>query len=141
MEPEALRRGREFHRRIQSDWAGEVEGVTVRLEHGVRLGIQSATSKHQRRGRIDIFIDKTDDFVTVVEIKSTDWDRVRNLQKLMSSHRRQVLRYVDKYLDHDHVSVCAGVIYPKSPTTHGLKAWVETYMNNHALQVVWYDDK
>jgi len=143
MEPDTLRRGKEFHRRVQTDWAGEVEGATVRLEKTILLGSLSDTVKRQRRGRLDIFIDELDDFVSVVEIKSTDWDRVlgRNRQKLLAAHRRQVMLYVDKYLDHDQVCVCAGIIYPHSPSTAGLKEAVEQYMNEHGLQVVWYDDE
>jgi hypothetical protein len=142
MEPDALRRGKEFHRRVQDDWAGEIEGAPVRLEHGIRVGPISTDVAHQRRGRLDIFIDQVDDFVSVVEIKSTDWDRVAmpSRQKLLATHRRQVLRYVDRYLDGDRVSVCAGVIYPRSPNTAGLKARVEGYLNDYGLQVVWYDD-
>ena len=142
MEPDALRRGKEFHRRVQADWAGEVEGATVRLEKTILFPSRYQTVGRQRRGRLDIFIDELEDFVSVVEIKSTDWDRVlgRNRQKLLAAHRRQVMRYVEKYLDHDHISVCAGVIYPHSPRTAGLKETVEKYLNEHSLQVVWYDD-
>src|SRR5258706_13698354 len=108
VEPEILRRGKKFHRRVQSDWAGEVEGSSVRLEHTITFRLGAALTKRGRRGRLDIFIDQMDDFVTVVEIKSTDWDQVasRNHQKLLAAHRRQVEHYVDKYLDDDHVSVC-----------------------------------
>jgi hypothetical protein len=142
VEPDLLRLGKEFHRRVQADWAGEIENATVRSEHRIAVGPLVTTVKHQRHGRIDIFIDLVDDFVSIVEIKSTDWDRIRvsNRQKVLSTHRRQVLRYVDKYLDHDSVNVCAGVIYPHSPISAGLKERVEQYLNDHALQVVWYDD-
>jgi hypothetical protein len=141
MEPEILRRGKEFHRRVQADWAGEVEYATVYPEKTILLALLSETVKRQRRGRLDIFIDRIDDFVTVVEIKSTDWDAVleRNRHKLLGEHRRQVMRYVDKYLDHDQVSVCAGIIYPRAPRGAGLKEMVEKVLNEAALQVVWYD--
>jgi hypothetical protein len=142
VEPELLRRGKEFHRRVQADWAGEIEKATVRSEHRIALGPLSKSIRHRRHGRIDIFIDLIADFVSVVEIKSTDWDRIRadNWQKVLATHRRQVLKYVDKYLDQDGVNFCAGIIYPRSPNTTGLKALVEQYLNDHALQVVWYDD-
>jgi hypothetical protein len=143
MQPDALLRGKAFHRRVQSDWSGQVEGSTVRPEHVIRLLRTAGTMQRQRHGRLDIFIDKMSDFVTVVEIKGTDWDRIRpkNRKKVLGSHRRQVLRYVDKFVDEDQVNVCAGVIYPSSPITSGLKEEVETYLNDHGLQVVWYDDK
>lgn len=142
MEPEILRKGKAFHQRVQAAWAGEIEGAAVRLEHGIKLGPISGVLRRLRRGRLDIFIDQVDDFVTVVEIKSTDWDYVvaENRQRLLAAHRRQVLAYVDKYLDTDRVSVCAGVIYPRAPRSPGLKLRVEDYLNEHGLQVVWYDD-
>ena len=58
----------------------------------------------------------------------------------MSSHRRQVWRYIEKFVDGDHTDVCAGIIYPAAPSTPGLREDVETYLNEYALQVVWYDD-
>lgn len=142
MEPDQLRRGKRFHRRVQTDWSGTVENATVRPEHGVRLQFLPRKARRIRRGRIDVFIDQIDDFVTVVEIKSTDWDRIKpqNRQRLLGSHLRQVLKYVDQYVDGDGVSVCAGIIYPRSPRTSGLREEIEGYLNDNALQVVWYDD-
>ena len=143
MEPEQLRRGKAFHRLVQVDWAGTVADAIARPEHTIRLNELSRAGTRIRHGRIDIFVDQIDDFVTVVEIKATNWDAVKkkNRQKLLASHRRQVLKYVDKYLDQDKVNVCAGIIYPRPPRSPGLREKVETYLNDHALQVVWYEDK
>jgi hypothetical protein len=142
MEPELLRRGKEFHRLVQADWAGVIEKAAVRAEHSIHFVNAGNACTRRRRGRLDVFIDQIDDFVTVVEIKATDWDRVlcRNRRKLLASHRRQVLRYVDKYLDDDHISVCAGIVYPKAPSSDAVRIEVESYLNEHALQVVWYAD-
>lgn len=143
MEPEQLLRGKEFHRLVQSDWAGTVEGAITQPEHTVRLEGLPMKGNRVRRGRIDIFIDEIDDFVSVVEIKATDWDIVKpaNRRKLLASHKRQVYRYIDKYLDVDKINVCAGIIYPQSPKRFGLKEEIETYLNDCALQVIWYHDK
>jgi hypothetical protein len=142
MEPEALRRGKEFHRLVQTAWAGEISGAAVRPEHTIFLQSIASPATHQRRGRLDIFVGQIGDFVSVIEIKSTDWDRVvrSNRRRLLAAHRRQVLKYVDQYLDHDHVNVCAGIIYPKAPSSIGLQSVVEQYLNDHGLQVVWYLD-
>lgn len=128
---------------VQRDWGGEVESATVRPEHSIHFAGGLNSGIPRRRGRLDIFIDQISDFVTVVEIKATDWDRVAcaNRRKLLAAHRRQVMRYVDKYLDEDHVSVCAGIIYPKVPANHDVKVEIESYMNEHALQVVWYAER
>jgi len=143
VEPELLRRGKEFHRLVQGDWAGEVEKATVRSEHSIRFTAAFSSGKRSRRGRLDLFIDQIEDFVTVVEIKATDWDRVvaYNRRRLLTAHRRQIMHYVDKYLDDDHVSVCAGIIYPKAPSNHDLKAEVESYFHSNSLQVLWYADR
>jgi len=143
VEPELLRRGKAFHRLVQASWAGEIEQATVRPEHSIRFHTVSSLIRRNRRGRLDIFVDRIDDFVTVVEIKSTDWDRIptANRRRLLAAHRRQVLRYVDEFLDEQHVSVCAGIIYPRAPVDSDLTAQVEQYLNEHALQVVWFAER
>jgi hypothetical protein len=140
MEPEILRRGKEFHQLVQAAWAGEIEGAHVHPEHRIHIHSASNQAAHDCRGRIDIFVDKLDDFVTVIEIKSTDWDQIpeKNRRKLLSAHSRQVLRCVEKFLDHDHVSVCASIIYPKAPAEVGRRSRVEDYLNAQGIQVGWY---
>lgn len=137
LEPDILRRGREFHRCVQEEWSGEIEGAHVYPEQRVSL----VRCARKRSGRIDLFVDKLDYFVSVIEIKGTDWDRVRYPRKLMQAHCRQILAYIDKYLDDDHLNVCAAVVYPRSPVTAGLKAELEEFMNNNALQIAWYHDR
>ncbi len=141
-EPEMLRRGKAFHRRVQKDWAGTIERQPVRIERNIALGIPSDAAGPLRRGRIDIFVDQTGDFVTVVEIKSTNWDRVRpaNRRRLLAAHCRQVFKYVDTYLDRERVNVCAGIIYPKPPSRGAVRDEVEEFLNGNALQVVWYEE-
>ncbi len=80
--------------------------------------------------------------MTVVEIKSTNWDRVKgaNRKRLLASHQRQVWKYVEKYLDRDRVDVCAGIIYLRSPSLHNVRSEVEQFLNNHGLQVVWFNE-
>ena len=90
---------------------------------------------------MDLFIDEVHAFVSVVEIKATDWDKVisANRRKLLGTHRRQMMKYVDKYVDGDGISVCAGFVYPRKP---GLTEEVDAFLNDHAFQVVWwYDDQ
>ncbi len=97
---------------------------------------------HQRRGRIDLFIDQLDDFVSIIEIKSTDWDAIgaTHRRKLLGAHCRQVLRYVDEYLAHERVNVCAAILYPHAPASNDAQTAVEEYLNEHGLQVAWYRD-
>ena len=142
MEPGILRRGKVFHKRVQEDWEKTAKNGKIDREHVIGLSLVPETTHHKKVGRLDLFIDELGDFVSVVEIKSTDWDKAKekNRKKLLASHRRQIWRYIDEYLDVEHVSVCAGVIYPQSPKTRGLKNVIENYLNDYGLQVVWYDD-
>lgn len=91
---------------------------------------------------MDIFVDQTGDFVTVVEIKATNWERVRraNRRRLLAAHCRQVFKYVDTFVDRTKVNVCAGIIYPKSPRQRSVRAEVEEFLNANALQVVWFEE-
>ena len=141
-EPEALRRGKAFHKRVQSDLEKTATNGKINLEHVIDLHKISPGLKRIRRGRLDLFVNELGDFVSVVEIKSTDWDSVRpkNRRRLLSSHRRQVWRYIEKYLDEERVDVCPGIIYPQVPRTPGLREEIEKYLNDYGLQVVWYDE-
>lgn len=89
-----------------------------------------------------MFVDDTGDYVSVVEIKATDWDRIKpaNITRNLGSHARQVWNYVEKYHIGDGIDVCAGVIYPTAPTVSGSKDRVEDYLYDRGIAVVWYDD-
>jgi len=56
----------------------------------------------------------------------------------LASHRRQVWKYIEEYVDYEKINVCAGIIYPHSPKKGGLKKWIEDYLWEFGLQVVWY---
>ena len=139
-EPEQLRRGKEFHRRVQADWLRTAEGAVL-TERSIVIS-KGPHADPRRRGRVDILVDELDGHVAVVEIKSTDWDAIKpaNRRKVLGAHRRQTWRYIEKYLDVDAVDVSAGIVYPRVPVTPGLLETVEGYLNDYGLQVVWYDD-
>lgn len=140
-EPEQLRRGKAFQRVVQRDWLDGAEGSPL-VEHTIRLLAASDRFERRRIGRIDVFVADAGDLAVIVEIKATNWDRIkpRNIQRNLASHRRQVWKYIEKYVDGDGVDVCAGIIYPSEPKSEGLKERVESYLNGHGLQVVWFYD-
>lgn len=140
-EPKQLRRGKAFHKRVQADWERDAAG-NVQPEHTIALLGKRNPVGRRRRGRLDIFVDDTEDYVVVVEIKATDWDRIkpRNITRNLGSHARQVWKYVERFHIGDGIDVCAGIIYPTAPKTAGLKARIEEYLNDRGMQVVWYDD-
>jgi len=140
-QPAQLQRGRDFEARVKADWANSAEGV---LENEKTIDLVRGLTRRGRRrqGRMDIFVSDAGDFVVVVEIKATDWDRIlpKNVQRNLATHRRQVWKYIDKHLDIDQIDVCAGIIYPTAPKTEGLRERIEGGHGSYGLQVVWYDD-
>jgi hypothetical protein len=135
-EPEILKRGKAFHREVQLNWSETAQGE-IYCERTISL-VPHQGVQRIRRGRIDLFVDGFGRMVVVVEIKGTDWDRVKNASALLSNHRRQIWKYIDNCVDSSGFDVCPGMIYPKAPRETGLKDKVESYLNKHGIQVVWY---
>jgi len=65
-EPDRLRRGKAFHRKVQDDWKDTAEGK-VWPEKPV-------TKPSGRPGRIDVHVQADEELVAVVEIKNSDSD-------------------------------------------------------------------
>jgi len=74
------------------------EDGKINIENSIPLSILRKKTSQQKAARPDIFVDELSDFISVVEIKSTDWDKVKekNRKKLLGSHRRQVWRYIEE---------------------------------------------
>ncbi|MCK4256874.1 hypothetical protein KAX35_08300, partial [candidate division WOR-3 bacterium] len=96
-----------------------------------------------RRGRVDILIEELgDDSVSVVEIKGTDWDRIKqnNLKHNIRRQIRQIWEYIESQLNHYHQQVCPGVIFPTLPKDLKRLALVESMFNAEGIQVIWHDE-
>lgn len=135
-EPEALRRGKHFHRLIQQEWLATAE-------NGVPTPERYIKQVNGRRGRVDILVEELgDDLVSVVEIKASDWDKmtassvVRNVKRQI----RQVWRYVESQLEVYKQEVCPGVIFPKMPQDPQRLELIESMFNAEGIQVVWHDE-
>ena len=73
-EPEALKRGKRIHKLIQDEWIDEAKGGTHRTERYIKR-------LNGKRGRVDILVEEMGDFVSVVEIKASDWDRMTDSKR------------------------------------------------------------
>src|SRR3712207_1681335 len=82
-----IRRGRAFEADERAGWDH------VAREH---IAFESPTSFGDKRGRIDIKIDEGEDYVVVVEIKATDWDKLKRdrVRATAQRHARQIWRYI-----------------------------------------------
>lgn len=139
MEPEQLRRGKSFHSTVQNDFSENSKDGEVNVEASLPLDLV----RKGRRGRVDILIDDLGDFVTILEIKGTDWDRIpeRNVKRNLYRHQRQAFRYIDEFVVKEGTSVCHGIVYPAPPARPGLKNFIENYMmDTYSIPVYWYTD-
>ena len=149
-EPKILKRGKDFQKRVQADFAVNSRDGTSRSEVPISYAYLHRRRENAGRpgksraggGRADILITELGDFVTILEIKATDWDRIipRNVTKNLWSHQRQLFRYVDKYLEVDGLDVCLGIIYPRPPTKAGLRERVESYLESYGVPAYWYNE-
>lgn len=142
VEPEQLKRGKIFQEIVQSDFRMNSKGGILTIEqHIVFDGMKKFK---QKSGRMDIFVQEdSDDFVTIIEIKATDWDRIKgkNIKKNLYRHGNQLFKYIEKYLEIDNKDVCLAVIYPEPPVKEGLKEYIEKHaMKNYSFPVHWYTE-
>ncbi len=77
----------------------------------------------------------------VVEIKATDWDRMKphRVRPNALRHARQVWRYIEAELLGER-SVLPALVYPKTPLTPGRKEQVEEILHERLIQVIWRDE-
>ena len=129
-EPEQLKRGKAFQSEVQANWREETSG-DIQIE------------KSQVAGRMDLFTTVEDGDVVVIEIKSTNWDRIKpsNVRKNLNAHRRQLMRYFDTYYqDGDGVGASLAMIYPNVPvilmTAQGSEAIAIDALNKGASSYV-----
>ena len=131
-EPEPLRRGKAFHKKVQADWHETAEG-DVETEKTLRR-------LSGRRGRMDIFIGG-DDSKALVEIKATDWDRMtdKNVRRNIRRQVRQVWSYIEAQPNEAN-GVCPGIIFPRAPRDPGRRKLVEDMFYEEGIVAVWQDE-
>jgi len=142
-EPEALRRGKAFHRLVQNEWEAEAEGC-VTSEKPIR-------KPSGRRGRVDVFVDDKDPkgVIAIVEIKASDWDRMteKAVRRNVRRQIRQIWSYIESQIvgerytsDGDGKDVCPGVIFPTRPKDSTRATLIEKTFLEEGIPVVWHDE-
>jgi len=134
-EPERLRRGKQFHRTIQQEWLRTTKDGQARPERSIR-------KVNGRNGRVDILVEELGDFVALVEIKATDWNRMAegNVPRNARRHIRQLWTYIDAALELEGQQVCPGIIFPTRPRDPRRTDLIEKLFNDEGIQVVWHDE-
>ena len=141
-EPEQLKRGKVFQKIVQSDYEINSEGGGVGIEEFVSF--KGIIDIKQKSGRMDIIIhDPENDFVMIMEIKATDWDKIKskNIKRNLYRHGRQLFKYIDKFMKIDNKTVGLAMLYPKPPITKGLREYIEKVaMVKYDFPVYWYSE-
>lgn len=142
-EPEQLKRGKAFHKKIQNDWIDTAEG-RVRPE-------KSVLKKNNRRGRVDVFVDDDDPegTIAIVEIKASDWDKMneRSVRRNVRRQIKQIWDYIETQIIRgeymptgERKSVCPGIIFPKRPKDKERMKLIESMFLEEGIPVVWDDE-
>lgn len=140
-EPERLKDGKRFQEIVQQDFEQHSKDGTVRREAVVSF--KELKKIKQKSGRMDILVEELGDFVTILEIKATDWDKIKpkNIKRNLYRHQKQLFNYIDKYVEIDHLDVCLGIIYPQPPQTKGLRKFIEEYLaDNYGVPAYWFNE-
>ena len=127
-----VQRGRKFEEWERSQWNSKLNSRAV---------FEAPASWKGKRGRIDIKLHLEDDGnVVIVEIKATDWDKIRADRVRITAlrHARQMWRYIDANLS--PLDVTPAIVYPPSPKTPGRRELLETILNERGIQVVWREE-
>jgi len=140
-EPSRLKKGKAFQRLVQEDFETHSKDGMARREQ--KVSFEALKRIKQKSGRMDILITELGDFVTILEIKATCWDRIkpRNIKKNLYRHQNQLINYVDKYLEIDKMDVCLGIIYPEPPRKKGLREFVEKRLEeSYCIPAYWFSE-
>ena len=135
-EPERLRRGKDFHRKIQKEWLNTAQGIILPEKAVRRLT--------GRKGRVDIFVDDDSDenHVAVVEIKASNWDQMKPKAVRRNALRqvRQIWSYIDSQVELEGKDVSPGIILSTRPSDQDRLKEIEEIFNDWGIQVVWHDE-
>ncbi len=140
-EPKILKRGKIFQRIVQQDFEEKTKGGGVFRESYISFRNYKAVRK--KHGRIDIFVRDKEDSIAILEIKATDWDKIkaRNLRRNIYRHQKQLFDYVYKYLDVDNLKATYGIIYPAPPSKKGLREHIKDITeNDYSFPAYWYTE-
>ena len=115
-------RGRKFEEWERSQWNDRINSAAK---------FEAPTQWEGKRGRVDIRLSLEEDGqVVIVEIKATDWDKVKEhrVKPNAMRHTHQIWRYIGAHLT-PLLDVTPAIVYPSPPTTPGRKEQIEEILN------------
>jgi len=134
-EPYILFQGKKFHKLIQDEWL-------LTSKDGNPISEKTIKKINGRNGRMDILVEDLGDIVSIIEIKATNWDIMKehNIRRNVKRHCRQIWGYVDAAIGLFNKDVCPGIIFPSLPKSCERLKTIETLFNDEGIQVVWHNE-
>ncbi len=125
-----IRRGQKFEAEEKAGW----NHIPRRHKE-----FESQTAFGTKCGRIDIKIDESKGYVTIIEIKATEWDRLmpHRIRPTAQRHACQIWRYISDYVDTQGRDVCPALVYEFEPKDPCIRKLVEQILSDRLIQVVW----
>ena len=141
MTVERLAAGRAFHDAVQSAFLTDLTDATGFRERGWRLAAGG-------RGRVDLAVitDDREKMLIIVEIKGTDWDKIRadRVKRNVQRHIRQLLTYLGTAIGEldagQWEGVAGALLYPSRPASAESLACIQAAADEQAIMVTWYDE-
>jgi len=132
-EPKSLKNGKKFHKKIQTEWLDTAKGEVEAEKQMIK--------QNGRKGRMDVFIKTEETYVSIAEIKMSDWDvmTIKNLHRNVRRQIRQIWSYIDSQLEQKR-DVTPGIIFSNRPKKNGRLDLIEQLFGEEGITVVWDDE-
>jgi hypothetical protein len=131
-----IRRGRVFEVQEKAEWRF-MPSARRWYEHTIPL-----IDSHHARGRVDVLMQEYDGSLTLIEVKATNWDRMRDyrVRPNVQRHARQVWSYILSFWERG-IDVCPALVYPRAPASFNRRLRIENLLGDRWVQVVWADER
>ena len=132
-EPEQLKRGKTYHKKVQKDWQQSADGIVV--------SEKQIKKPNNKMGRINIHIEADNKLVAVVELKNSDWDGMttESVKRNLKHQAKQIWSYIESQLSNGK-DVSPGIIFPKKPKNPDKLKLIELFFEEEFISVVWEDE-
>ena len=122
-----------FIKKKQTEWLDTAQGE-VKIE-------KQMIKKNGRKGRMDVFIKTEETYVSIVEMKNSDWDAMtmKNLHRNVRRQIRQIWSYIDPELEQNR-EVSPGIIFSNRPKKISRLNLIEQLFEEECITVVWDDE-
>lgn len=132
-EPKCLSQGKNYHKKVQKDWKINAED-TISTEKRIK-------KPSGKMGRIDVCVNCDEKLTAVVELKNSDWDKMKieAVKRNVNRQAGQIWDYIDSQLIKGK-EVSPGIVFSKSPINYDKLKIIEKLFDEQGISVTWEDE-